>query len=280
MARRVKKVDSKEVGLEIGLLIFKFFLKTEYLHYGLFTDGLKGDVGNLAQAQKNYADFLMENIPEGTKTILDVGCGSGRMARTLIEKGYKVDAVSPGVILTEHARKLIATEESTIFQTKFENMESNKTYDLVIFSESFQYIPVETAFEKAQKHLNPGGHIMICDFFKVDPEKKSLLGGGHEFDMFNEKLKKQSLQLVKERDITAETSLTIDIVNDLAKEVLHPVYNLVFLLAEDRFPWVVKLVKWKYKKKLEKMQNKHFSGQRSGENFRKYKKYMFYLFKK
>jgi hypothetical protein len=36
MARQ-KKVDSKEVALEIELLIFKFFLKTEYLHYGMFT---------------------------------------------------------------------------------------------------------------------------------------------------------------------------------------------------------------------------------------------------
>ncbi|WMJ73466.1 class I SAM-dependent methyltransferase [Cytophagaceae bacterium ABcell3] len=279
MFKKVKKVDSKEVGLEIGLLIFKFFLKTEYLHYGLFSNGLKGDVGNLAQAQKNYAEFLMDHIPEGVNKILDVGCGSGKMARTLVDRGYKVDAVSPGVILTEHARKLLGSE-SNIFQMKFENMNSEIKYDLVIFSESFQYIPIDSAFQKALEHLNPEGHIMICDFFKTDPEKKSLLGGGHEFEEFTGKVKTHPVHLVKEQDITAETAPTIDIVNDLSKEVLHPAYNLIFMLAEDRFPWVAKFVKWKYKKKLGKMQNKHFTGQRSGENFKKYKKYMFYLYKK
>jgi SAM-dependent methyltransferase len=273
---RVKKIDSKEVGLEIGLLIFKFFLKTEFLHYGYFKDGLAGDVGNLAKAQQNYADLLHSNIPAGVKTILDVGCGSGKMAQQLISAGYQVDAVSPGVILTNHAKSLIG-DKGTIFQSKFENLDINKKYDLVLFSESFQYIPVDSAFSNALKFLNPGGHIMICDFFKTDPEKKSLLGGGHEYNDYIAKVKNHAVKLVKEQDITAETAPTIDIVNDLAKEVLHPVYNLGFLLAEDRFPLVTKFIKWKYKKKLEKMQNKHFSGQRSGENFRTYKKYMFYL---
>lgn len=273
---KVKKVDSKEVGLEIGLLIFKFFLKTEFLHYGLFR-GLEADVANLAKAQQQYADLLRKYIPENVKSILDVGCGSGKMAQQLIAAGFKVDAVSPGVILTNHAKTLIGPD-STIYQSKFENLELNKTYDLILFSESFQYIPIDSAFNKAIKMLNPGGYIMICDFFKTDPEKKSLLGGGHEFDEYKQKVGKYPIELVKEEDITKDTAPTIDIVNSLSKEVLQPAFNLGFMLAEDRFPLVTKLIRWKYKKKLAKMQNKHFTGQRSGENFQKYKKYMFYLY--
>lgn len=274
-----KKIDSKEVGLEIGLLIFKFFLKTEYLHYGMFSEGLAADVTNLARAQQNYADFLKDNIPSSVKTVLDVGCGSGKMASQLLEAGYSVDAVSPGVILTEHARGLIGNQ-GTIYQSKFEKLDLDKKYDLILFSESFQYIPIEEAFRNAFKILNPNGHIMICDFFKTDPEKKSLLGGGHDFEEYKEKVEHFGLKNIKEEDITSLTAPTIDIVNELAKEVIQPVYNLSFMLAEDRFPLVTKLIRWKYKKKLEKMQNKHFSGKRSGENFMKYKKYMFYLYQK
>jgi SAM-dependent methyltransferase len=276
---RVKKIDSKEVGLEIGLLIFKFFLKTEYLHYGYFSNGLGADVTNLAKAQQNYAELLLSKIPEGVKTILDVGCGSGKFASELLKVGYQVDAVSPGVILTNHARGLIG-DKGTIYQSKFEKLDLDKKYDLILFSESFQYIPIDDAFTKALGLLNPGGHIMICDFFKTDPEKQSLLGGGHEYDEFVEKQKAFPLTLKDELDITNETAPTIEIVNQLANQVISPVYNLVFLLGEDRFPLLVKLVKWKYRKKLEKMQKKHFSGARNGENFKKYKKYMFYLYQK
>ena len=58
MAKRIKKVDSKEVGLEIGLHVFKFFLGTEYLHYGYFVDGLEPAVANLKKAQENYAEMV------------------------------------------------------------------------------------------------------------------------------------------------------------------------------------------------------------------------------
>lgn len=279
MGKKNRKVDSKEVGLEIGLIFFKHFLKTEYLHYGLFTNGLETDIANLAKAQQNYADFLMENIPAGTKTILDVGCGSGKFASELIKKGFQVDCVSPGTILTNHARGILG-DKVKIYQSKFEDVNTDKKYDLILFSESFQYIPMNNSFTNGLNALNPGGHIMVCDFFQTDAEGKSPLGGGHKFSEFNEVIKKFPVQLIKEQDITKETAPTIDLVNSLSMEVLLPIYNLIFLLVEDRFPWVAKFIRWKYKKKLDKMQNKHFRGERNGKNFVKYKTYRFYLFQK
>jgi SAM-dependent methyltransferase len=278
MSKRIKKVDSKEVGLEIGLLIFKYFLDTEYLHYGLFNDGLAHEVRNINQAQVNYAEFLKHNIPAGVSSILDVGCGSGKFALELSNSGYKVDCVSPGTILTEHARKILG-DRSNIFNAKFENVVTDKKYDMILFSESFQYINMDAAFTNALKFLNPGGHIMICDFFKTDPENKSLLGGGHKFDEYLEVIKKYPLQKIKEQDITKETSPTVELANKLQMEVAFPAYKLVFMLVEDRFPTIAKFVKWKYRKKLNKLETKNFSGLRNAENFLKYKKYMFYLYK-
>jgi len=270
-------VDSKEVGLEAGLTIFKFFLKTEYLHYGYFSDGLEADVTNLKKAQENYVELLFSHIPEGTKTILDVGCGSGKTAQQLIAKGYKVDCVSPGQLLTNYARKLVGDDEK-FFQCKFENIKTDKKYDLVLFSESFQYIPMDQSIPRALEMLNQGGHIMVCDFFKNDLEGKSKLGGGHQYDEWLEKKAAFPVKTLVEKDITAETSLTIDIVNQFNMEVLKPVWSSVWALGEDRFPFLIRMARKMYRKKIEKMENKHFTGQRTGENFRNYKKYMFYLF--
>jgi len=273
---KVHKVDSKEVGLEVGLHFFKFFLKSEYLHYGLF-EGLEPDIQNLAKAQENYAEFLILNIPDGVKTILDVGCGSGRMARTLLEKGYQVDCVSPGTLLTNYVKESLGNRIE-LYNCKFEDLKTAKKYDLVMFCESFQYIPIDRSILGALDVLKPGGFIIVSDFFQTDEPGKSPIGGGHKFKEWEEKKAIFKIKQLKERDITKETSPTVDLVNQMTMEFLHPTWNVIFKLAEDRFPMVIKFFKWKYKKKLAKMENKHFQGQRNGANFAKYKKYMFYLF--
>jgi SAM-dependent methyltransferase len=273
------RIDSKEAGLEIGLYFFKYFIKSEYLHYGFFSNGLATDISNLAKAQSNYADLLMSNIPTDVKKILDVGCGSGKFAQQLLDKGYEVDCVSPGKLLTNYVKKLIC-DRGKLYNSKFENFKPEKQYDMVLFSESFQYIPIERSLGDSIKYLRPNGYIMICDFFKTDPECKSQLGGGHEWKEWEEKLQQYPLKTIIEKDITKETSPTIDLVNSMTMEVIQPVWRTVFALGENRFPLVMKLIRWKYKKKLEKMEKKHFSGLRCGENFRNYKKYMFYLLQK
>ena len=279
MSKRIKKVDSKEVGLEIGLHIFKFFLKTEYLHYGYFINGLESDVANLKKAQENYAELLFSSIPEGTKTILDVGCGSGKTAFELIKKGYQVECVSPSILLNKYAETLVG-DSGKIYNAKFENFKSDKKYDLVMFSESFQYINMDESIPLALSYLNENGKILICDFFRREMPEKGPLGGGHKFNDWLKILDKYPITIEKELDITNETAPTIDLVDQLAKEVLQPTWKLIFMLAEDRFPTLLKLVKWKYKKKFEKMENKHFSGERNGENFKKYKIYKLYLLNK
>jgi 2-polyprenyl-3-methyl-5-hydroxy-6-metoxy-1,4-benzoquinol methylase len=271
------KVDSKEVGLELLLRLFNFFLKTEYLHYGYFINGLEADTVNLRKAHENYAELLFSNIPKGIKTILDVGCGSGKMAQQLLERGYKVDCVSPGEILTAYSRNLLG-DRVEFFQCKFEDIITANKYDLVMFSESFQYIPMDKSIPGAIKLLNPGGHIIVSDFFNTDSEGKSKLGGGHDYQQWLKYKDTFAIKTLVEKDITAETSLTLDVVNQLNVNVLKPVWTSAWALAADRFPVIVKFVRKFYKKKLAKMENKHLTGMRNGELFRKYKKYMFYLF--
>lgn len=278
MATAPARVDSKEVGLGIGLILSKQFLGTEYLHYGFFDNGLQPEIRNLAAAQRRYAEFLTSQIPAGTKTILDVGCGSGRFALDLKAAGFEVEAVSPGTVLTEHARGLLGAD-CTLYNCRFEDLATDRKYDLVMFSESFQYIPVDEAIGGALRRLNPGGHILICDFFKTDPERKSMLGGGHDLQQYRDAAAKHPVTLIREQDITAETAPTIDVVNKLSMDAILPIYRLGFRLLDDRFPLVAKFLKWKYRKKLAKLETKHFSGQRTGENFRKYKKYLLQLYR-
>lgn len=101
-------MDTKKLGLDIQINLFKFFFDSEYMHYGFWTPGLGVKGPNFKQAQENYTQFLIRHIPAGTKTILDIGCGSSKVADELIQLGYSVTCVSPSSILTEKAAERLA----------------------------------------------------------------------------------------------------------------------------------------------------------------------------
>lgn len=277
MAKR--KVDSKEIGLVAGLRFMNFFLKTDYLHYGLWHNGLEVDIANLKAAQQAYSKFLAELIPSSTESILDVGCGSGRSAYELLEAGYRVDCISPSQKLTEFAEHLLGPR-ARLFKGRFEDVAIPDKYDLVLFSESFQYIKIEDAISRAVDHLNPNGHILVSDFFRRDDVPgRSPIGGGHSVRRFREVLTEHSMEVVLEKDITEQVAPTIDLVNAVTMEVVHPLYSDLGALLKDRFPGISKIARWKYKKKLKKIETKHFQGERSGANFSKYKQYLTLLLK-
>ena len=71
------KFNSKAIGLDVGLLIGKFFMSTEELHYGYWPDDKTVTAQNFSQAQDRHSQLIIDNIPKTVKHILDVGSGSG-----------------------------------------------------------------------------------------------------------------------------------------------------------------------------------------------------------
>ena len=86
MSKNKEKVSSKEVGLEIGLVISRFLYKTEHLHYGYWPDELAIIPENVGKAQDLHSKLIIDTIPEDVETILDIGSGSGGLAEKLIDK--------------------------------------------------------------------------------------------------------------------------------------------------------------------------------------------------
>lgn len=273
-----RKVDSKEVGLVAGLNLFHFFLGSRDLHYGLWQDDLEVCIQNLPEAQKRYSDFLISHIPQGVERILDVGCGAGGVATELLARGYSVEGVSPSPLLSDAARKQ-AGDDFKIHQGRFEDVhfEQEDRFDLVMFSESFQYITLDRVLEDAKRRLQPGGHVLICDFFKTNAPGKSVIGGGHPIDKFRQALECSGLEVLEDRDITRETAPNLDIVNQMGRELLLPTFNLIGYAFSSNHPWLAKLIRWKYRNKIDKINRKYTSGERSGENFAFHKVYRLLL---
>lgn len=273
------KLLSREIGMEIASLCGKHFLKLNHLHYGYWPRELEVDITNLHIAQEKYTEFLLSHIDENVSTILDVGCGNGQNAKRLIDEGYKVDCVSPSPTLYRQTKELLGPE-STIYHTYYEDLVTDKKYDLILFSESFQYLKIEKAVNKTHSLLNDNGYMMICDIFKKDVEGKCPMPGGHRLSAFLDVVSEYPFELVKEIDITEETALNIDIENKLFMEVGLPSWEMLNQLMYSRHPLMAKFLNWKFKKKIAKLHKKYFNGNRTGEMFKKYKSYLLLTYRK
>ena len=279
MKKKTKKVISRELGLEVGSICGRYFLKLQHLHYGYWTGDIEVDAANLHLAQDEYVKFIISHVPDGVKTILDVGCGTGEIAETLLDMGYQVDGVSPCPFLKKRAGELLG-DRSHIFECFYEDLQAANRYDMVLFCESFQYIDMEQALSKTNEFLKSGGYLFICDVFRKDIEGKMVMSGGHKLSKFYELIEKFPFKLIKNVDITEETAPNMDLFGDALENVVQPVVDAGVRFFESRYPIALKFLSWKYRKKIGKVHKKYLEGGRSGEDFKKCKSYQLFLYKK
>ena len=278
MNRSDRRWATTDVGFEAGYRLLKFLYGSEHLHYGLFERDIPVAIGYLKAAQDRYLERLFELIPAGVRTILDVGCGSGKTAELLIERGYAVDCVSPGTVLTQIAEDRLG-DRATIYHGKFQTVAIDKHYDLVLFSESFQYIPLESALARSISVLNRGGHILICDFFNKPDSGKSPIGGGHNFYAWEETYRRYPLEVIVDRDITSETAPVHDILQAFNSEVVGPLWINGNKAASLRWPLATPVARLLFRKAIDKLARRRLSPARTGASFQHHKLYKTYLFR-
>ena len=66
---RQPALQSPEFGLALGLVVGRFALDMQDLHYGYWTDDLELTPQNIARAQARYTDELMADIPAGVRWV-------------------------------------------------------------------------------------------------------------------------------------------------------------------------------------------------------------------
>lgn len=262
----------RELGLDLLFLVQQWLLGTQHMHYGYFSDDLEPTLFNLPQAQDAHSALIISKIPSGVRRVLDVGCGAGSLSRKLVDAGFEVEALCPSPTLIARAQALVP-EGARFHCARFEDFAPHDPFDLVLFSESFQYIKSELALAHCQAHLRPRGEVLICDFFKIPAEGKSPLGGGHYLPTVRGQLERAPYELLEDLDISLETSRTVDVFGAALKEVGAPAWELVNTYAETWHPWLTRLIRWSFRRKIEKFERKRLRGELNGESFRKHKSY-------
>lgn len=280
--------STRELGLDLAALAARHLFQTDHLHFGYWSEDLTPSLANLRRAQEDYSDFLFSHIPAGVRTILDVGSGTGAFACRLIRAGYEVDCVSPSASQTERLRALRRDtfgdqeeeDDGCVFTCRYQDLRTERRYDVVLFSESFQYIPLDRALAVTCRLLKPGGYLLICDFFRRETPDKGPFGGGHKFAAFEKEVAGLPLLWVADEDITPRMTPNLDLTADFVEEVILPAKQRIFGYLEARYRWPFRALQWLFKRPLQRADEKYMTGQRRGANFAAYKTYRLLLLQK
>ncbi len=259
------------------MVLSRFFFNTEHLHFGFWPDDLSVNIDNLKKAQDLHSNQILKSIPNDVKTILDVGSGSGGLAEKLVGSGYKVECVSPSEYLSDAIEKKLKSSV-VVHRSTFEKFETQKKYDLVLFSESFQYVNINKTLNKLPDIIKDKGHLLICDFFRQPGTGTKPLGGGHDWQIYQNNLGDHDFAIVKDIDITKETARTYDLINQIINEVVDPVRDLSAKYLDSHYPKGMRLLKWYFDKKIRRINRIYFSGNMTGEMFNKLKTYRILLY--
>lgn len=186
-----------------------------YLHYGYWeplpTSLEELNPAQLRIAQQAYADRLLALVPANVKTILDVGCGIGGNAVYLLSQGFAVEGLAPDPMQQEQFSQ--RTEGQAPFHlSRFEDFQSAKTYDLLLFSESTQYISVPDIAQGSKRLVQPDGYVLIADMFrKTNEYRTGIFSNCLVLPELEAALKAQGFQLVKAEDISTHVAPTLDL---------------------------------------------------------------------
>ncbi len=276
-------MDAKELGLVAAQQLFQL----KELHYGFWEKGEKPTVSKFPHAQERYTEFLIQHINQalGDKRegrILDVGCGVGHTMYELLKIGYRVDGIVPypwmAKMAEENARRIDPDgTKAKVYECRFEELPVSNVrekYELIFFSESYQYIPMQESFELMRELLSTDGKVVIFDFFtREGARKKSKIRGGHTLVKFYDLVTRNGYEVNTDIDVTEHLSPNLTLANDILIDRIGPVTDTVDRFLGEKYRITYNLGKFLLRKRLEKVKSKYLSENRNETDFIKHKTY-------
>ena len=285
--KKKKKEPSRLVGLDIALKVSSFVTGREHLHYGLW-DKLDVNLDNLGKAQEAYTDLLFKYLPKKKKKldILDIGGGAGENAKKLIALGHKVTIIVPSKILAEHAKKNTNNKAKILITTFEDYLPKNNLFDLCLFAESFQYIPIKIALQKASSLVNNDGEILIADCFRSEKKQEGIFrqpGGGASLISMEQELRIQKINVIAKKEITKLVAPSIQLEQKFYNTLGFSIIRIIASLKINR-PITLKFLNIFYrilisKRKRLRLENRLFKNKRTIKSFLEYNNYMIYKLK-
>ena len=115
----------------------------------------------------HYHSFLLKQLPNHCKTVLDIGCGTGEFSRLLAKRSARVIAIdlSPKMIEVAKQRSReflnIDFQVADVLQWPF----PVEQFDAIASIAVLHHLPIEILLPSLKAALKPGGALVILDLF-------------------------------------------------------------------------------------------------------------------
>lgn len=118
----------------------------------------------------HYHRWLLRQLPSRAERVLDVGCGSGRLACTLAARAEQVDALDRSPAMLDQARRR-CPEAPNLRWLEGDLLDpavppSDGGYDAITALSSLHHMPLERALERLAGLLRPGGVLAVVGHYR------------------------------------------------------------------------------------------------------------------
>ncbi len=221
-------------GLDLELFVCTEILGLDSLHYGLWEPGDPATIEGVRTAQARYTRRLLDLIPGPPGRLLDVGCGTGDVARAFASTGHRVTAISPD---RNHGRFFQPPAAGVRFvPSRFEAFDAEEGFESILMSESQNYFEADAGFRQCRRYLLPGGHLLVSGMFRrgysdafcevINVERPFVRGA-----------RSHGLSLVERWDISRETAPTLALLRDAMARYLPPLVEGLEQFLRATSPW-------------------------------------------
>lgn len=161
-------------------------IKNEWKSYKnlAWTESIVCSPKDAAKDVELYIKTIKENCIVRAKTLLHLGCGSGIYDYTF-KKHFKVTGVDLSEKMLEIAKK--RNPEVVYHHGDMRTIELKEKFDAVVIPESIGYMTTTTDLKKAikcaNKHLNPGGVLLIVANLKESFKENNFVYTGKKGDI-------------------------------------------------------------------------------------------------
>jgi trans-aconitate 2-methyltransferase len=123
-----------------------------------------GTYDRVSTPQVAWAEAVLDRLPlRGDETVLDAGCGSGRVTAMLLERlpeGYVI-AVDAAPSMVEHARAALPADRTTVLCASLTDLVLDEPVDAVFSNAVFHWVADhELLFRRLHEALKPGGRLV------------------------------------------------------------------------------------------------------------------------
>jgi SAM-dependent methyltransferase len=132
------------------------------------------------RTRPSYPDELIDRACEGAgigagTAVLEIGCGTGQLTRSLLARGLRVTAVEPGEQLIARARDQLSDLGDVQFvNARLEDAVLPRAHYAAVFSASaIHWIDPDVGWRKAAGALADGGSVALVSYFGLEDPRSA-----------------------------------------------------------------------------------------------------------